>query len=184
MKTAIDFMPLVLYLAAYIVADIYVATGVLVGAMALQILYWKVTLGIIGRLRWLNFALAAVFGGLTLAWNDPQYLVLRATALYGLVAAALVLVYGIAGRNLVQLALQSRIEAPDAAWKRSLYAYAGFFVALGVANFAIGHMASEAVWVAFDTIGVLVLIAGFMALHFFAMRRRYDAAAEATVGNQ
>ena len=34
MKAVLDFLPLALYLGAYVVADIYVATGVLVAAMA------------------------------------------------------------------------------------------------------------------------------------------------------
>lgn len=184
MKIAMDFMPLVLYLAAYVAADIYVATGVLIGAMAVQVIYWKITRGSVGKLPWVNFALAGLFGGLTLAWSDPQYLILRATVLYLVVSAALLLVYWIAGRNLLQAALQSHIDAPDAAWKRALYTYAGFFAFLAGLNVAIGYGASEVVWVAFDSIGVLVIIAAFAVLHFFAMRRRYEAPAEAPASNQ
>ena len=79
MKAVIDFLPLALYLGAYIVADLYVATAVLIAAMALQVVYTRVRFGKVGKLLWVNFAAAAILGGLALSWSDPRYLVARAT---------------------------------------------------------------------------------------------------------
>jgi intracellular septation protein len=83
----------------------------------------------------------------------------------------LLLVHWIGGRNLVRLALQAHFDAPDAVWKRHLYAYAAFFAVLGAGNIVLAYTVSEAVWVAFDTIGALVLIGLFMAFQFTRMRR-------------
>jgi intracellular septation protein len=171
MKTVIDFLPLVLYLGAYVVADLYTATAVLIAAMALQVVYTRITSGKVGKLLWVNFAAAAILGGLALTWSDPRYLVARATAIYWIIGATLLLVHWIGGRNLVQLALQAYFEAPDAVWKRHLYAYAAFFAVLGAGNIVLGYTVSEAMWVAFDTIGALVLIGLFMTFQFMRMRR-------------
>lgn len=171
MKAVLDFLPLALYLGAYVVADIYVATGVLVAAMAVQVVYARITLGKVGKLLWVNFAAAAILGGLALTWSDPRYLVARATAIYWLIGGALLLVYWFSGRNLVQVALQAHFDAPDAVWRRHLYAYAAFFAVLGAGNIVLAYTVSEAMWVAFDTIGALVLIGVFMTVQFTRMRR-------------
>lgn len=184
MKTLVDFLPLALYLAAYLAADIYVATGVLIGAMALQVLYSWARFGKVGKLLWANFAAAAILGGLALTWSDPRYLVARATAIYWLIGAALLLVYWFGGRNLVQVALQAHFEAPEAVWRRHLYAYAAFFAVLGAGNIVLAYTVSEAVWVAFDTIGALVLIGVFMVLQFMRMRRHGRTAQDCGPGNR
>lgn len=178
MKALVDFLPLLLYLAAYVAADIFVATGVLIAAVALQVVYSWLTSGKVGKLLWANFAAAAIFGGLAITASDPRYLVARATAIYWIIAAALLLVYWLGGRNLVQLALEAHIEAPDAMWKRQLYTYAAFFAVLGAGNVLLAYTVSEAVWVAFDTIGALILIGAFMALQFVRMRRQGRAPQE------
>jgi intracellular septation protein len=161
----------VLYLAAYVAADIFVATAVLIAAMLAQLAYAWLTTGRIGRMVWANFAAAAVFGGLTLAWSDPRYLVARATVIYWVIGAALVLAHRLAGRNLLQLALQPYVDAPEAVWRRELYACAAFFGVLGFGNIALAYSVSEALWVAFDTLGALVLIALFLALQVMRMRK-------------
>jgi len=171
MKAVIDLLPLALYLGAYIVADLYVATAALIAAIALQVVYTRIKFGKVGKLLWVNFAAAAILGGLALTWSDPRYLVARATAIYWIIGATLVLVYWISGRNLLRVALQAHFEAPDAVWKRHLYAYAAFFAVLGAGNIVLGYTVSEAMWVAFDTIGALVLIGLFMAVQFMRMRR-------------
>lgn len=166
-----DVLPLLLYFAAYLVADLYVATAVMMAALAVQLVYSWVKFRTVSRLAWINFAVAVSFGGLALAWQDPRYLIARATVIYWVIGAGLLLVYWLAGRNLVQLALQSHFDAPEVLWRRSLYTYAAFFGVLGIANIVLGYHVSEAVWVAFDSIGVLVVIGLFMVLHFTHLRR-------------
>jgi intracellular septation protein len=170
-KTVVDFLPLALYLSVYLLADIFVATAVLIAAIAVHVGYTWATTGSVGKLLWVNLAVAAVLGGLALWWGDARYLVLRASAIYWIIAAALLLVHQFGRRNLVQLALQAHFDAPDAVWKRQLYAYVVFFGAMGVANIALGYTLSEPVWVAFDTVGALVLIGLFMIAQFVGMRR-------------
>lgn len=171
MKALFDFLPLLLYLGAYLLTDIFVATGVLIAAIAAQLAYTWLRYGKVSRLMWANFAAAAIFGGLALAWSDPSYLVVRATAIYWLIGGTLLAVYRYAGRNLIQLALQAHFDAPDAVWRRHLYAYVVFFALLGAGNLVLAHTVSEAVWVAFDTVGALVLIGAFMVVQFMRMRR-------------
>ena len=178
MKAVLDLMPLALYLATYVVSNIYAATAVLITAMAVQVLYAWAKHGKVGKVLWANFAAAAVFGGLAVTASDPRYLVARATAIYWLIGSARVLVDWITGRNLVQLALQSHYDSPDAAWRRQLYTYALFFAVLGAGNILLAWTVSEALWVAFDTVGALVLIGGFMAVQFAKMRREERAARE------
>lgn len=171
MKALVDFLPLALYLAAYVAADIYVATGVLIAALAAQVVYTRMRYGKAGKVLWGNFAAAAILGGLAVTWSDTRYLVARATAIYWVIGATLLLVHWIGGRNLVQVALQGHFDAPDAVWQRHLYAYVVFFAVLGAGNIILAYTVSEAMWVAFDTIGALVLIGLFMAVQVNRMRR-------------
>ncbi|MGE5526533.1 MAG: inner membrane-spanning protein YciB [Rhodospirillaceae bacterium] len=178
MKAALDFLPLALYLGAYVIADIYVATGVLIAAMAFLVLYSRIVYGKVGKLLWVNLAAAATLGGLTITWSDPRYLVARATAIYWLIGGALLFVYWFGGRNLLRDALQPRFDAPEAVWRRHLYAYVAFFAVLGAGNILLAYTVSEAMWVAFDTVGALVLIGGFMALQLMRIRRHGRVARE------
>lgn len=171
MKTLVELLPLALYLAAYALTDIYVATGVLLAALGVQLAWHWLASGTVSRLAWVNFAVALPLGVLGIAWQDPRFLIARATAIYWVIGGALLLVYGLTGRNLVQLALQGHVDAPEQVWRRALYAYAAFFGLLGIANIALGYTVSEAVWVAFDSVGVLVVIALFAILHFAHLRR-------------
>lgn len=171
MHLLVELLPLILYCVTYVVADLYAATAMMLAALGFQLVYQWVRFRTVSRMTWVTFAIALPLGALAIASQDPRYLIARATLLYWVIGAALLVVYWLAGRNLVQLALAPHVDAPDRLWRRSLYAYAAFFGALGIGNIVLGYTVSETVWVAFDSIGVLVLIALFAILHFAHLRR-------------
>eukprot|EP01041_Mallomonas_annulata_P017360 gene17360-35796_t len=89
MRFLIDFFPIALFVAAYKMADIYTATGVLMAATLLQtgIIY-----AIDRKLQTLHkvtLVLVLVFGALTLFLQDERFIKWKPTVLYASMAIVL-----------------------------------------------------------------------------------------------
>ncbi|MGH8458892.1 MAG: inner membrane-spanning protein YciB, partial [Nevskiales bacterium] len=90
MKILLDYLPIVLFVGAYYLRDIYFATGVLIVALFVQVtILWSMTRRV-PKMQLTAALLALVLGGITLALHDPLFIKIKPTALYGLFAAVLV----------------------------------------------------------------------------------------------
>ena len=69
MKQLVDFLPVIVFVLAYVVADIFVATAALMIAATLQIVIFKIAGWHIGRQMWVVFFVAVGSGGLTLVFQ-------------------------------------------------------------------------------------------------------------------
>ncbi len=88
MKLLIDFFPILLFFIAYKLAGIYVATGVAIAAAALQVgwSWWRHRR--VETMHLITLALLVVFGGLTIALQDPIFVMWKPTLVNWLFAAA------------------------------------------------------------------------------------------------
>ncbi len=90
MKQLLDFIPLIIFFALYKMYDIYTATGALIVATIIQVavtwfLYKKVE-----KMQIVTAILVAVFGGMTLFFQDDNFIKWKVTIVYVLFAAGLV----------------------------------------------------------------------------------------------
>ena len=82
MKLLIDFFPILLFVGAYKLYDIYVGTAVLMAATVLQM---GLIYSIDRRLQMvqkITLVLVLVFGALTLALHDDRFIKWKPTVLY------------------------------------------------------------------------------------------------------
>ena len=162
MKTLLDFIPILLFFAAYklhawfgVSKDeaIYFATPVLMGATVVQmaILYWidrKLT-----ALQKITLGMILVFGGITLALHDKRFIMWKPTVLYaGMAIALAVAIWGMKN-NFLKSMLGSQLELPDAVWHKLNVAWVIYTAFMSISNGYVAMYYSEDAWANFKIWG-------------------------------
>jgi intracellular septation protein len=174
MKILLDYLPIILFVGAYYLRDIYFATGVLIVALFVQVaVLWSMTRRV-PKMQLTAALLALVLGGITLALHDPVFIKIKPTALYGLFAAVLLASHFVGDRPLIQRLLGANLHLPDAIWRRVNLMWAGFFVFCGVLNLYVAYHFTEAAWVNFKLFGMLGLTFAFVLLQGLYLSRYLD----------
>jgi intracellular septation protein len=156
-KLGLDFGPLVAFFATYKFFDIFVATGAL---MALSVVTLAITYALTKKIAVVPLVTAVmviVFGGLTLWLNNEDFIKLKLTIIYGLLASGLLI--GLAlGKPFAKNMMEAAVELPDWAWRTLTWRIAGIFVFVAVANEIARHNLSTDAWVNFKVWGVPALM--------------------------
>jgi len=162
MKFFVDLFPVILFFVAYKISGIYVATGVAIAAALLQVIYNRVRHGRVEKMHWLTLGLLAVFGGLTLALQDPLFIKWKPTVVNWLFAAAFLGSGLFMERTLLQRMLGHAVELPARLWPRLNLAWVLFFVFSGVLNLYVAFNFAEETWVNFKLFGLTGLTLVFV----------------------
>lgn len=163
MKQVIDFIPLIIFFALYKLYDIYVATGALIVATALQIgltylLYKKVE-----KMQLITFVIVAIFGGMTLFFQDDNFIKWKVTIVYTLFALGLV-VTQLLNKPVIKGMLGNEIALPDNVWKKINWAWVFFFALCAVVNVYVAFNMPLDVWVNFKVFGLLAATLAYTLL--------------------
>ena len=169
---ATDYGPLGLFLAAYLLADLMVATGVLVLATLGAVTLGYLVARHVPKMAVVTAVLVSVFGGLTLALQDATFIKMKPTIVQLLFAA--LLAGGIAiGRSPLKFVLGGAFDLVDDAWRTLSIRFALFFTAMAGLNELVWRTQEEEFWVFFKVFGILGLTVLFaVAQAPFLMRHR------------
>lgn len=162
MKLLFDFFPVLLFFAAYKLADIYVATTVLIAASAVQTLAHRWLKGRFEKTHLLTLLLVALFGGATLAFHDETFIKWKPTVINWLLAAVFLGSQFVGEKNLIARMVGEKIEAPALVWQRLNAAWVVFFVLLGLLNLYVAFTFDTATWVDFKLFGLMGLTLAFV----------------------
>ncbi len=162
MKFLFDLFPVILFFAAYKLADIYVATGVAIAATFAQVGWLKLRGRKVDTMLWASLAIIVVFGGATLLLHDETFIKWKPTILYWLFAAVLAGGELFARRNLIRSLLGGQLQLPDHAWRTLNRSWAGFFAFMGAANLFVAYSFSTDAWVNFKLFGGIGLMVLFV----------------------
>lgn len=154
MKQFIDFIPLVIFFALYKTYDIYTATGALIIATLCQLLVTWVIYKKIEKIQIGTALLVSVFGGMTLFFQDDNFIKWKVTIVYVLFAVGL-LVSQFLNKPLIKGMLGKEITLPDSIWKNINNAWVIFFSMLGVLNIYVAYEMPLDFWVNFKVFGLL-----------------------------
>lgn len=154
MKQLLDFLPLVVFFVFYKLYDIFIASGALIVASAVALaagwlLYRKVE-----KMSLVTFALVAVFGTLTIALHNPDFIKWKVTIIYGLFTLALLYSQWFMKTPLIQKMLGKEIQLPENAWRKLNIAWALFFFLCGLANIYVAFWLSQDTWMNFKVFGL------------------------------
>jgi len=162
MKFLFDLFPVILFFVAFKLADIYVATGVAIGASVLQVAWLKLRGKRVDPMLWASLAIIGVFGGATLLLQDETFIKWKPTVLYWLFGAVLATSALLFRRNLLRSMLSEQMQLPDAVWSRLNLSWAGFFAFMGAANLYVAYNYSTDLWVNFKLFGGVGLMLLFV----------------------
>jgi intracellular septation protein len=169
-KMVLDLAPLLIFFAAYMASNIYVATGVLMAATVISMIVSRLWLGHISATLVLTTVLVVGFGALTLWLNDPRFIKMKPTMVNLMFAVAL----GgglLTGRNFLQLLLGQAFRLTEEGWRKLTYRWIGFFLAMAVVNEIVWRNFSEGTWASFKVFGILPLTIIFAMLQVGLIQR-------------
>jgi intracellular septation protein len=191
-KLMIELGPLLVFVAAYVGAGIYWATGMLMGATVIALVAsWKL-LGRLSPVPLLTAVLVVIFGTLTFYFHNPIFIYMKPTfinLLFGVTLAA-----GLAtGRHFLKLLLGEAFNITDEGWRKLTVRWIVFFLAVALLNELVWRTCileswlpiknmiwstcSESTWAYFKGFGILPLTLIF-AMSQIGLIKRYEPKAE------
>lgn len=186
MKFLFDFFPILLFFGVFKLAEIYkesalaivttymgsmiaggtiqadqapimLATVVAIVATTLQIIYVKARGRKVDGMLWVSFLIITVFGGLTIYFHNPTFIMWKPTIIYWVFAAAMLVAQFGFKKNLMRQAMEAQIKLPDEVWARIGLAWMLFFAVLGVVNLVAAFVVFKdnlSAWVSFKAFGI------------------------------
>ena len=190
MKLLIDFLPIILFFAAFKVAGndkeaaaafasehfgflvsggqvrpddapVLLATMVVIVATLAQVLILKLLGRKVETMLWVSLVLIVVLGGLGIWFHSETFIKWKPTLLYWVMGTAFLLGPLLMGKNLLRMLLGQQLQLPDAVWQRLNLAWVGFFAVMGTLNLWVAYTFSTDVWVNFKLFGSLGLMLVF-----------------------
>ena len=166
MKQFTDFIPLIVFFILYKFYDIYVATGALIIASAIQLAGLLIINKKVEKLQLVTFCIVTIFGGLTILLHNDDFIKYKVTIVYSIFTLGLTVSQKM-GKSPIKNMLRGEIELPEKIWGRITWAWVGFFALCAMANLYVAFNMSLDVWVNFKVFGLLSATFIFTAITAF-----------------
>jgi len=176
MQFLVDLLPVIAFFVAYKLADIYVATGVLIVGVLIQTAASWIRHRKVSPMLLTSAVLVLVFGGLTLLIHDPVFIKWKPSIVNWLFAGAFLLSQYLSGPTIVQRLMGENVTLDDGSWKRLNLAWVAFFVVAGALNLYVAFRYDEATWVNFKLFGLMGLTLVFALAQGVWIARKAEAA--------
>lgn len=164
-----EFLPLIFFLIALIVKDIYFAVVVLMIGMpiGLAVKYFRTKK--LDRMYFWSTVFALIFGAATLYFRNPKFLFWKPTVFYWVLAIACIGSHWVGDKPIVQrffgmVAELNTDKMTPQQWLKLNIAWILFFTAVGFLNIYVAYNFSTEFWATFKVFGLfglsLVFIVG------------------------
>lgn len=198
MKFLFDFFPVLLFFLAYKFFDamppalietlnhlpfvdlsqsepkhaILFATLVIILATIVQNILHYLVYKRLERMHLISLAILLVFGTLTLALKNPDFIQWKVTVFNWLFALVFIGSQYVGNRKpLVERMMSNAMQVPAQIWTKVNWMWAIFFVFIGVLNLIVAKNFDEAVWVDFKMFGILGLTFVFVIAQAIYLQR-------------
>ncbi len=197
MKFIIEFLPIILFFAAYklysllpasIVESInglmpfsltpgnesdsiYFATLVAIIISGITVLIYYIKHRNFNKNQTITFVLFLIFGGATLFLRDPTFSKCKPTVINLVFALIFLGSIFIGDKPLAQRFLGNAIDAPRSIWNKLNTAWIIFFVFVAAINLYIAYNFSEEIWVNFKLFGMMGLTIAFIIIQMIILSR-------------
>ncbi len=176
---ALDYGPLIAFFAAYkISGSIILGTAVFMATIIIAVIVSKLKVGRVSPMMWLSAILVVGFGGLTIYLGDPQFIQIKPTIVYVLLAG---LLFGglFRGKALLKVVLEHGYNGlSDAGWMALSRNWAWFFLVMAVFNEAIRMYFDFDTWLTIKVWGVSIM-SGLFAVANIPMLMKHGLGADA-----
>ena len=134
---------------------IFLATAVAIVASFIQVALFWIRHHRFERMHIVSLLLITVFGGATLALQDPVFIKWKPSILNWVFALVFLGSRFVGKKTLVERMMGHAIAVPTLIWRRVNLAWVMFFVVAGLANIYVAYNFSEAAWVDFKLFGLM-----------------------------
>ena len=154
MQQLLDYLAIIAFAVVYFTSkDIFLATGVLMVGVTLQVIAYKILSKPIGNELKITFWVSMVLGGLTLLFRDEAFIQWKPSIVSWAIASALIGAHWFAKIFLLKKVLGQALQLPDEKWKILTYGWAIAFTLNGVLNLWVMNNFSMDTWVTFKLFG-------------------------------
>jgi intracellular septation protein len=167
MKPLFDFFPILLFFISYKFFGIYHATALAMAASIAQVFFFRIRYQHYEKMHLISLTLILVLGSATLFFHDPWFIKWKPTGIYWLTAIALLASRFFGAKTLTQKMMESNINLPPHIWYRLNYAWASFFLLIGMLNLYVAYYYTTDTWVNFKLFGGVGLTLLFVILQAF-----------------
>jgi intracellular septation protein len=157
MQLLIEFFPLIAFFVAFVTFDLFVATGALIVALALQIAYQWFRHRTVNKMLLISGVIAAVLGGITLVQRDLTFIKWKLTVVNWLFAVAFLGSEFVGSKNLTERVMGQAVQLEPAMWRRLNMMWVINFAFIGALNLYIMYNFSDKVWGYFKSVGMIGL---------------------------
>ena len=166
MRLFFDWLPIILFFVVFKYSDIYYATATAMISSVILIGFQKILKINIEKIQLVSLAMIVFFGSLTILLQDEQFIKLKPTVLY-LVLALVLLAPQFFKKYLIKNLLEKQISLPNRVWKQLNISWILFFIFLGCLNYYIAQSFSTDFWVEFKLFGMLGITLIFTIIQAF-----------------
>lgn len=170
LKPLVDYAPLVVFLVAFEVKGLMVATAALMATTLAALILSLVVARRLPLVPLITALVVGIFGGLTLWFNDENFIKIKPTIIYGLFAVTLGggLLFG---KPFLKAVMGEALPLDDAGWRSLTLRFALFFVVMAVANEVIRRAVTTEIWVLWKVPGSIVLTFVFVLTQMGLIKR-------------
>lgn len=190
MKLLFDFLPIVLFFAAFKYAEahkawaatfassnfgflvaggvvgpqeapVLLATVVVIVATLAQVAWLRVRGQRIETMLWVSLVLVVVLGGLTIYFHSETFIKWKPSVLYWVMGLAFWLSPLLLDKNLLKVLMGQQLTLPAQVWHRLNFAWITFFSVMGFLNIWVAYNFETGTWVNFKLFGGLGLMLVF-----------------------
>ena len=155
MNLLIEYIPIIIFLIAYFMGDIFFATKALMIAMPIGFLAQTIITKKINKIYLGSTALVLVLGSATIFFNNPIFLYWKPTVLNWLIALIFLGSHFIGKSTIIERMLSKSLIMSSENWKKLSFGWIFFFLFSGFANIFVAYNFSEEFWVKFKLFGLM-----------------------------
>jgi intracellular septation protein len=164
MQLLLDYIPIVVFFAAYFYEDIFFATAVLMAVMPVILLLQWVLTRKLNRIYAASTVLVLVLGSATLYFRNADFIYWKVTVLNWIMAVVFLGSQWIGKRTIVQRMLGSAADLAPDQWTKLNLIWVAFFAIVGGVNLFVAYNFSEEFWVNFKLFGMLGMTLVFVVI--------------------
>jgi intracellular septation protein len=162
-----EFIPLILFFAAFLWKDFFFALIVLMVAAPIVLAAKYLITKKLDKMYLWSTILLYPFAGASLYFRNPEYLFWKPTVFYWIVSVALIGSIWIGKKPIVRKLIDLSGELPtdqisDQQWRGLSVLWSLFFVAMGVLNLYVAFNYSLDFWIKFKVFGLLAITMVFI----------------------
>lgn len=204
MKFFIEFLPIILFFAAYKLYSlipapvietvnsmmpftlnagqdsdaIYFATLIAIIISGITVLIHYIKHKDFNKNQSITFVLFVLFGGATLMLRDPTFIKWKPTVINLIFALIFIGSCYIGDKPLAQRFFGNAIDAPKHIWRKLNNAWVIFFIVIAAINLYIAYNFSEEFWVNFKLFGIIGLTFAFIIIQVILLSRYISTKSE------